>query len=402
MFEYEHDGIYFRCHEEIDRERELRVDREIDFIHADYFSYNDSGNHPFDLQRKDIHFDPIVKNICFRIFNVVKKMYSEGITERYSSLLVARLFEKLAGYWSSLLSKNQDMVGITFWRNVLDIIKEWKKDNPDTFIHAGTPYYFLAETYFWVGDYDSAFTYLHNALQIDQQSWQWDDEGHIGAYSLAKLIDDPRTQMNYLTQDVRNELNKYIQKFNDEFGDFTINEFDQKFLKNENKYGILGYFFVVTFHVMIHDQRNAYLETPENYFSKLRSLGIIFNLCLIIDKTLKKRFFQDDESAKIPEGIKELCSLNEWPDYERLHKDWIEQKKFDEKKPEHTIPLLLKKEERYGQNALPKGVYTMMLAHYCRNLGAHTLNDRSIFVVYNEQILKELMMALFLSVKSIE
>lgn len=401
MFEYECDGIYFRCHEEIDSNRELRVDNEIDFIHANFFSYSESGNYPFDPKRVDITFDPTITKICYRIFGAVKKMYSEGITERYSSLLVARLFEKLAGFWSSLLSKNQDRVGIVFWRKILLIVQEWKKENHDVFIHTGTPYYFLAETYFLVGDFDSGFTYLHNALKIDEQSWQWNYDGHIGAYSLAKLIDDPRTQMNFLTKDIRNELIKYIQKFSDEYSLFTIDELDKKFLKNEDRYHILGYFFTVTFYIIIHNKRNAQLETPENYFSKLRSLDMIFNLCLIIDKILKRRFFESTEEKTIQDGISELCGLNIWVDYNKLLSDWRNQKKYDEANPEKTIPLLLNKKELYGQNHLPKGEYAMMLSHYCRNLGAHTLNEKSIFVEYHDQILNDLMMALFFSIKSI-
>lgn len=401
MFEYEHDGIYFRCHEEIDGIRELRVDGEVDFIHANYFAYSESRNPPFDPTRIDINFDPIIKKICFRIFNVIKKMYSDGIAERYSSLLVARLFEKLANYWLSLLSKNHDRVAIVFWRKILSIAQEWKNENPSIFIHTGTPYYFLAETYFLLGDYDSGFTYLHNALKIDEQSWQWNYPGHMGAYSLAKLIDDPRTQMNFLTQDIRKELCIYIQKFNDDYTSFTIDEFDMKFLKNEDKYHILAYFFTVTFHIIIHNKRNAELETSENYFSKLRSLDMIFNLCLIIDKVLKRRFFENSDMKYIKDGITELCRLNQWINYSELHTNWKNQNKYDEANPETTIGLLLKKEERYGQNRLSNSVYVMMLAHYCRNLGAHTLNEKSVFVENNDKIINDLMMALFLSVKSI-
>lgn len=62
MFEYEHDGIYFCCLKEIDREREatereLRVDNEIDFIHPNYFSYSENRNDPYDINRNDIIFD---------------------------------------------------------------------------------------------------------------------------------------------------------------------------------------------------------------------------------------------------------------------------------------------------------------------------------------------------------
>jgi len=402
MYEYEHEGISFQCHETTDGIKRLTVDGEQNFIKIDYFTYSESENFPYDPTRDKIVFKPILKTICFRIFDTVKKMYSEGITERYSSILVATLFEKLGGYWKTLLSKNHDRVGIKFWREVLSIVNEWKRENPDVFIHTGTPYYFLAESYFLVGDYDSGFTYLHNALKIDEQSWQWNYPGHIGAYSLAKMIDDQRTQMNYITQDIRNELKKYIQKFNTEYYSFSIEEFDNKFLKNEDKYHLLGYFFTFTFYILVHNQRNSQLETPENYFSKLRSLDMIFNLCLIIDKILKRRFFQPTEVKTIYDGISKLFEINQWVEYSQLYQNWENQGKYDINKPEITIPLLLSKQERYGQNSLPKGAFVMMLTYYCRNLGAHTINETSIFVERYNDISNDLMMALFLSVKAID
>ena len=131
MFEYNHDGIYFRCHENINSDRELKIDGEIpDFVKGDYFKFKESGNNPFDPNRDEIIFDSSVEQISFRVFDMVKKMYEENITERYSSLLVARLFETFAGYWSNiLLANNHDRVGIFFWKKVLAIVKKWKEKN---------------------------------------------------------------------------------------------------------------------------------------------------------------------------------------------------------------------------------------------------------------------------------
>jgi len=61
----------------------------------------------------------------------------------------------------------------------------------------------------------------------------------------------------------------------------------------------------------------------------------------------------------------------------------------------------LKKKEKYEGNSLPKEVYTLMLAHYCRNIGAHSLNENSFFVTHYQKIINELIMGLFLAIKSI-
>jgi len=402
MFEYNYNKINFKCHETMDGNKILLYDgHPLNFLDGNYFSFQDPTL-PFNENKNDIEFSPEIKEICFMFFDTVKKMYEDGIEERPSSILVATLFEKFAGYWkNTLLCHHREKIGIKFWKKVLGYVKEWKLNNPNVFIHTGTPYYFLSENYFLLGDYDSAFTYLHNAIQIDKQSWQWNYEGHIGAYSLAKMIDDPRTQMNYLTQNIRIELNKYIEKFNNEYDSFTIHEFDRKFLKNEDKYDVIGYFFTVTFYTIIHNHRNSILETNENYFSKVRSLDMIFNLCIIIDKILKKRFFRENESSDISQGITKLFETNQWINYRELNLNWKNQGKFNESKPEISIPIFLTKQERYGDNTLPKGAYVLLLAHYCRNLGAHTLNDKSVFVEKHDEIVNDLMMALFCGVKSI-
>ena len=405
MFKFSNEKITFEWNELTDAGmgRKLSYEgNELNFIGGNYFEIPDFSSIPisnkrrylsFDPRRSEILISPRAKILFEDVLNATKQIYqNEEYQQKYDkkelrrvgSLLCATLFESLAGFWEQmLLSQNLDMLGISFWRQILDIVNNWQEHNDGIFIHKGTPYYFLAENYFLVGDLDSAFTYLHNALKIDEQTWQWERDGHVGAYSLAKMIDDSYTQMNYLTKRHRKQLSEFIEKFNSEFGDLTIEEISDKFLKNENKYHIAGYFFAFTFHSLILHKYNLKLETPENYFSKVRSLDMIFNLCLIIDDILKNRFLEkhDDENKYISNGIHEYCKKFPF-DYMTLQKDWKKEGKFDRSNPNKTIPLLLEKKEKYGGNLLPKEVYTFMMAHYCRNIGAHSLNEDSIFVTY--------------------
>jgi len=425
MFKFSNEKITFVWNELTDAGmgRKLSYEgNELDFIGGNYFGIPDFSSIPIPhRERRQLSFDPHRSNVLISsrakilfedVFNATKqiyqneeyqKKYDKKELQRVGSLLCATLFESLAGFWEQmLLSQNLDRLGISFWRQILDIVNNWQEHNDGVFIHKGTPYYFLAENYFLVGDLDSAFTYLHNALKIDEQTWQWEQEGHVGAYSLAKMIDAPYTQMNYLTKEHRNQLSEFIRKFNSEFGDLTIEEITNKFLKNEGKYHLIGYFFVFTFHSIIHHMHNLKLETPENYFSKLRSLDVIFNLCLIIDDILKNRFLEkcSDDDKYISNGIHEYCKKFNF-NYMVFQKKWKQEGKFDRINPNKTIPILLEKKEKYEGNSLPKEVYTLMLAHYCRNIGAHSLNENSFFVTHYQKIINELMMGLFLAIKSI-
>jgi hypothetical protein len=407
MFEYNYNGIYFRCHEENDRDRELKIDNEIpNFRTGNHFKYNESGNHPFDPNRDEIIFDSSIEPICFRIFDIVKKMYEENIPERYSSLLVARLFETFAGYWSNvLLSKNHDRVGIVFWKKILDIVKKWKAQNPKVFIHTGTPYYFLAENYLLVGDLDSAFSYLHDANYIDQQSWQWEQHDHIGSYCLAKLLNKDGSQMNYIVRDLRNELRLYISLYNEKNNSFTIGDFDNKFLRNEKELLDVGYFFTYNFFSIVQRKRNKELELENNTFSKLRSLDIIFNLCLIIDKILHNTYLKDESDISkttMSYGVEKLCQEQEWSNSYQLIKFWEQEGKFDKAHPENSIPLLLEKNEIFENKPVESEVFTMILAYILRNYGAHNLNNEDIILQKYDEIITELMMALFISVSTIK
>lgn len=316
MFVYQTEIIKFTCHEANDSNRELIYDgKPLSFPYT-FFTFQETDNLPFDQKRDEISFNPKVIATCEKIFDTVKEMYEKKIDERYSSLLVARLYEVLAGYWIDvLLSKNRDRLGIKFWRKVIEITRNWQKNNPGVFIHLGTPYFFLAENYLMVGDLDSAFAYLHEATNIGKKTWQWKYQDHMGSYCLAKLLDKPTSQMNYIVRDLRTELLILIGIFNDRYSSFNIQEFDNKFLRNESELLDMGYFFAYTFFCIVQNKRNATLESSENNFSKLRSLDIIFNLCLIIDEILKNAFLKnetDPNKKTMSYGIEKLCNEMNW------------------------------------------------------------------------------------------
>ena len=406
MFEYDNGPVHFFCHETVDSNRQLMYNNtQLNFLDDRYFSYNQSSNYAFDPLRDNIDFASEITDICTNIFDTIKKMYQEDIAERYSSLLVARLFETFAGYWTNtLLAQNHDRVGIIFWKKVLKIVEEWKQRNPDVFIHTGTPHYFLAENYLMIGDLDSAFTSLHNAIFIDKQSWQWENPDHMGAYCIAKMIDKPSSQMNYIVKDVRRELENYIYHFNGNYWPFMIRDFDNKFLRNEQELLNIGYFFTYTFFYIIQNKRNTNLESDENNFSKLRSLDLIFNLCLIIDETLKHIYLQNEPNharTTMSFSLEKLCDNKSWTNSYQLIEYWKSIGKFDTDHPDTIIQMLLDKNENYNGNTIEKQVFTMILAYVLRNYGAHNLNQHGIIVQKYDEIISELMMSLIISIDAI-
>jgi len=210
--------------------------------------------------------------------------------------------------------------------------------------------------------------------------------------------------MNYIVKDVRSVLENYIIRFNGDYWVFMIRDFDEKFLRNENELLDIGYFFTYTFFSIIQNQRNKNLESEDNNFSKLRSLNLIFNLCLIIDEILKDIFLKNETNHSkktMAYSIEDLSQQKSWTNTHELIEYWKDSGKFDLDHPSEIIQMLLDKTEMYNGNPIEKQTFTMILAYVLRNYGAHNLNQESIIVQKYEEIVNELMMALIISIDSI-
>lgn len=98
----------------MDRNKTLLFDgHPLDFLDDSHFFFQDPTL-PFNADKDEIEFSGEIKEICFKFFDTVKKMYEEGIDERHSSILVATLFEKFVGYWKhTLLCHHRVKTGIT-------------------------------------------------------------------------------------------------------------------------------------------------------------------------------------------------------------------------------------------------------------------------------------------------
>ena len=120
MFEYNYSGISFKCHETMDGNKILLFDgHPLDFTDGSHFLFQDPAL-PFNADKDEIEFSADIKEICFKFFEMVKKMYEDGVDERPSSILVATLFEKFAGYWKhTLLCHHREKIGIKFWKKIL-------------------------------------------------------------------------------------------------------------------------------------------------------------------------------------------------------------------------------------------------------------------------------------------
>lgn len=211
---------------------------------------------PFDRLSKEIKFCPIIEMICNDLFRAIEKIKKTKNDEYLAAVMASFLFERFTNYWvHDLLENGKDIIGVLLWQNVLEITKKWEDSvGGGIRIHKGTLYYFLAESYFLIGDRDLAFVYLFNALEEDKnlgtliQSLNYPDKGP--AYLTAALRADPNNHMYYIDRELRDRLDQYITKFQKECGTtFSLHEFDTKLLHNKSLFDLVTFFVFNFFHV---------------------------------------------------------------------------------------------------------------------------------------------------------
>ena len=187
---------------------------------------------PYDTTTKTIKFSPEIETLCHSIFPVLSHIKNED--EYASATMASYLFEQFTLYWEFLLGKGKDLLGLNVWEKTLNITYKWENSN-QAIIHKGTPYFFLAENYFLLGDRDLAFHFLLNGLEGDRilgekvkaSNYPWESPGYLTAI----MSDDERNHMVPLIRRVRKYLERFLSEFRQEFkSNFTIDQFDQKLI----------------------------------------------------------------------------------------------------------------------------------------------------------------------------
>jgi hypothetical protein len=364
----------------------------------------------YDTTTKTITFSPQIKIICHNLFPVLLHIKKED--EYASAAMASYIFEQFTLYWEYLLSKGKDLLGLRVWEETLNITYEWENSN-NAKIHKGTPYFFLAENYILLGDRDLAFHFLLNGLEGDRIlgervptiNYPWESPGYLTAI----ISDDERNHMVPLVRRLRKYLEQFLVEFRQEFGsNFTINQFDQKFLQDRDLLDIVIVFHFNLLYIYDLEARAAGGNYLENDFSKLRGLDVFFNFTLVIDEVLKKLFLLYNAELKKDHNIRHsilwFCDHYNLMNHSDLKNYWgVNDLKLNESDPDKIIPRLLNKSDIYkGNNTpVPKEVSTLLIAYKFRNYGAHNIRQQSTVVSRYHNIVKNLLFSLFLSVEKL-
>jgi hypothetical protein len=358
---------------------------------------------PFDRESKQVKFVPEVEDLCSKIFDAIKQIRDKGDLED-APLLGSRLYESFASYWiSELLSSGRDVIGIKLWRQVLSITQKWEK-NKKEFIHKGTPFFFLAENYLLVGDRDLGFQYLYSALLDDTELGKkvpsFNYPLRAPSYLTSTIKDDPANKMYPLVQELRSSLDTYILAYKQEYSNtFSINDLDKKFFDNKDLKDIVS-FFVFNFMYLVESKNYGSTIDPLNEMTKLRNLDLIFNFCLIVDKSLELAENRHDRSIGqthyFSAGIIWISKYRGWLSERDLRSLMFDLNKKD---PDKVIPRLLSRKVKFKNKPIQRALHDLLVTYKFRNYGGHNIKQQKCLTNKFNDIIYCLFNSLFMAVE---
>lgn len=358
----------------------------------------------FNQNRRGIIIPQEINIVCNDVFDAIKLVKQRG-DEELAAYLAARLFESFTPYWIALLSDGKDLVGIYLWKAVLRITAEWENKNGIK-IHTGTPNFFLSENYFLIGDRDVAFVYLYDALEDDKLL---NKSAPVFEYPLkapasytATMNPNKGNHMYYIVKELRDRLEEYISKFNSTFNsNFSIYDFDNKFRLNGALGDVVSY-FVYNFIFLLTIEKNTEARSLDNDFSRLRSLDLFFNFCLVIDEALKVLYSstmgaRSTGQRMIAQSIIWFCcNQKRWITESELTQFWGQSGlNLNDLPPDSVIPRLLAMNESWNNRPIPKELHPFLIVYKFRNYGGHSISQQQIISKEYAKILENLMFALF-------
>jgi hypothetical protein len=214
------------------------------------------------------------------------------------------------------------------------------------------------------------------------------------------------SHMDPLIRRLRDYLDTFIFDFQAEFSSsFSIQDFEQKFLSDKDLKDIsiffhYNFFYIYDLHV------NAGGKNLDDDFSKLRGLDVFLNLALIIDEVLKVVYKKNKNGILqlkhyISTGIVFLNSKHNWMSDKDLNDYWYQKLKINDSEPDAVVPVLLNKSDTFNGNPIPKEIFTLSVAYNFRNFGAHNVKRQNTVVVDYQEIIKNLLYSLFLSIQNL-
>jgi len=175
------------------------------------------------------------------------------------------------------------------WQDVLDPAYTWEIRNPGKRIHKGFPYYYFGITSILKGDLDKGFLLIHQAFEEDKITCG-STIPQTPAYFFVTLDYTKQDQLFLpkvlvIAKFIEEKLGAYRLSGK---GNLSMSDFNSKFQMEASLQESVFYFVYTMFRI-----RKLIEETDQkltqNVFSSVLQANIIFDLCLIVDATIKNK-----------------------------------------------------------------------------------------------------------------
>jgi len=330
-------------------------------------------------------------------FDVFKEVSLKFFDDKKGDYIIQdKFFNNFTIIWQNFLAMQLFDRAEQLWNDVLNIVYIWENRNQDARIHKGTPYYFLGVTSILHRDLDKGFSLMHQALEEDKITHNT-QAPKTPAYSFVIL--DYEEQSQFFRQKVL-EIARFMEARLDFYqldgrGILNINNFKSKFLAQVSLQESVFYFVYTIFRltklIVETDQKLS-----QSVFSSLLQANMIFDLCLVVDATIKNKNpsqwkFRDhllflSSKASLAFNKDKLNKIND---------DFIND--FS-----NTLQKLLSSKYSFQDGTLPQLIERDLAITYgFRNFGAHKIEDQPIIYKNFQPICQSILNSLFFSIEKL-
>jgi hypothetical protein len=355
------------------------------------FHFNDLR--PDEVQ---VTFPNRIKELAKSIFYAADELYNSnrGCLAAY---LTTYFFDSFTGYWRyNLLKQGKHIVAIQLWLEIISWATDWE-ESTGNHLHKGSPYAFLAYTYLMIGDIDTGFAYIYNAIEDDivlnsvcpRVNYPYNAPVYLTA-TLSSRVDNV---MSPLVAERRNELLHYLDLYRKELHrDLSLDDIDRKFLQNPILETI-KYYFIFTFWTIYEHQRKIRSNLMNNDFARLRYSDWLFALCLVIDKLLNSH--PSYNARFIGTEIVRFVTQKGWMTKVELN-SLKERENIQGGDPDEVSHKLLTTNIDYNGTPVRTEIRNLLIAWNLRNFSGHNIQTQRVIGTHFQELLKILLFDIFL------
>ncbi len=205
------------------------------------------------------------------------------------------LFNSFGPFWSvynsynKILLCNPRLCG-TIFNEILKLVHEWEKKNPEKHIHKGTPYYFYGVSCILNEDIDKGLLLMHQAFQEDEQVIP--SEKRLEPTPAMCLINLDNTNskqfFKYKVDEIITFLEKYMGEYNRSGHNLNINILRTNFLKKLELREEIFFFIYCLFKLEKINKIDKSIK--QNSLAIHINTNLIFEFCKLTEVLLKKKY----------------------------------------------------------------------------------------------------------------